>query len=293
MMRGMTYVLHIGDYAYSSWSLRGWLMLHRFGIPFETRTVDFLAASVAEQMAKYAPARTVPCLVADDGSVMSDTMSMAEELATRHPDIPFWPSDPRVRASARSLVAEMHSSFGALRTDCPMNLRTAYGDFAPSDEVRANVARIEDLWAHARGLAGEGPWLFGAYSLADAFYAPVAARIAGYGLPVGKAASDYVGLHLADPAFRRWRALGLVVGQVLPWYEQDNSSVAWPGPEPLAAKAVDAGPSVNTECPYSGKPVTHFMEVSGRVYGFCNATCRDKTVADPEAWPKFADLLQG
>ncbi len=287
----MTYDLHIGDYAYSSWSLRGWLMLDRFGLTYSARLVDFSDTSVAEQMAALAPARTVPCLVTEDGAVLSDTLAMGEELATRHPDLGFWPQDPRARAAARSLTAEMHSSFSALRGACPMNLRSAYSDFAAAPDVAADVARIEELWAYARALAPvEGPWLFGAYSLADAFYAPVAARIAGYGLAVGTEAAKYVEAHLSDPAFRRWRALGLCVGETLPWYAMPNATRPWPGPAPFAAKAVPHGPAVNTACPYSGKPATHFMETGGVIFGMCNATCRDKTVADPAAWPAFVAL---
>ncbi|KNG94974.1 glutathione S-transferase [Pseudaestuariivita atlantica] len=290
----MTYILHIGDYAYSSWSLRGWLMLHRFGLDFETRLVDFNAETVAAQMARLAPARTVPCLEASDGSVMSDTLAMAEELATRHPDIAFWPSAPRARAAARSLVAEMHSSFSDLRSDCPMNLRASYSGFSPSDGVLSDLERICTLWSHAHGMAeGDGPWLFGAYTLTDAFYAPVAARIATYDLPVDDAAARYVAAHLADPAFRRWRALGLVVGDTLPWYAMDHAPRPWPGPSARAAHAVEHGPAVNETCPYSGKPVTHFLEMEGKTYGFCNATCRDKTVADPDAWPAFTALASG
>ena len=283
--------LVIGDYAYSSWSLRGWLLLHRFGIPFETRLVDFHdAAGVAEQLADIAPARTVPTLVTDDGAVVWDSLAIAEELADRFPDAGIWPADPVLRALARSLAAEMHSGFSALRGDCPMNLRCAYDGFEPSAAVRADLDRIETLWAHALDRSG-GPWLAGAYSAADAFFAPVAARIAGYGLPVGPVARDYVTGHLADPAFRRWRAMGLVHGATLPWYARDFAQVPWPGPAPIPARAVTEGRPENAACPYSGKPVTHLMEVEGRVFGFCNAFCRDKTVADPAAWPAFSALL--
>ncbi|MGR3503103.1 glutathione S-transferase N-terminal domain-containing protein [Pseudaestuariivita sp.] len=288
----MTYVLHIGDYAYSSWSLRGWLLFEAFGIPRKERLVPFDTQSVAAQMAPLAPAKTVPTAETPEGGVLSDTLAIAEALSEMHSDRGFWPAEPRARAAARSIVAEMHSSFGALRGDCPMNLRKAYTTYAPSAEVAADVARIEALWSHARSFAAEGPWLFGAYCIADAFYAPVAARIAGYGIAVGAEAQAYVDQHLADTAFRRWRALGLVVGADLPWYAKPFETRAWPGPAPLPARAFDGDPSVseNDACPYSGAPVTHALELNGRVFGFCNATCRDKTVADPEAWPAFMAL---
>lgn len=295
----MTYQLILGDRSYSSWSLRAWLMIEKFGLTAKLRFVDFNAESglattaVAGQMADLAPARTVPTLVTEDGAVIWDSLAIAEELATRHPGAGIWPADPVLRATARTLTAEMHSGFTALRGNCPMNLRASYRTFTVPDEVRRDVERIEVIWDHARAQSkSRGPWLFGEYSAADAFFAPVAARIAGYGLPVRDAAQRYVDSHLADPAFRRWRAMGLVHGDTLAWYAKDAETRPWPGPEPIPAKAVDSGPAVNDACPYSGKPVTHYLETGGRVFGFCNAFCRDKTVADPEAWPKFMAIHQ-
>lgn len=288
----MTDTLYIGDYTYSSWSLRGWLLFRRFGLQAKTVLVDFTAGSVAEQVAEIAPARTVPCARLSDGALVWDSLALAEELASRHPGAGLWPADPALRATARSLAAEMHASFDALRGDCPMNLRAAYTGFQPSEAVRADLARVEALWSWALEQSG-GPWLCGDYSAVDAFYAPVAARIAGYGLTVGPQAQAYVAAHLADPAFRRWRAMGLVRGAELPWYARDLDRTDWPGPAPLAAQPVDTGPAVNAACPYSGDPVTHFLSFEGSLYGFCNAFCRDKTAADPEAWPAFMALVQG
>jgi glutathione S-transferase len=132
---------------------------------------------------------------------------------------------------ARALAAEMHSSFAALRSACPMNLRRCYVGFAASDAVLADLARIEALWAMARAAHGTGePWLFGAYSLADVFFAPVAARIATYGLPLGEAAAAYAAAHLSDPAFREWRAAGLADPFVQKHYDLDLPEQPWPGP---------------------------------------------------------------
>jgi len=288
----MTYDLYIGDYAYSSWSLRGWLLIERFGLAARRHKVPFIDRNVAEQMSALAPAKTVPTLVTGDGAIISESVAIAEELASRHPDAGFWPSDPRARATARTLCAEMATSFGALRGDCPMHLRVSYEDAAPSDAVLADVKRLETIWAHARTMkTGDGPWLFGAYCAADAFFAPVAARIAGYNLPVGADAAAYVAAHLSDVAFRRWRAMGLVSGERLPWYEKPYATRAWPGPAPRVARAVTDGTPENSECPYSGDPVTDLMEMDGRVFGFCNPFCRNKTVADPEAWPAFMQLV--
>jgi glutathione S-transferase len=282
----MTYELAIGDRAYSSWSLRGWLLFDAFGLSVRVRRAQVYTDELPQLLKGFAPARTVPAMKTPEGHVVWDTLAMAEELAVRHPEARLWPGDPSLRALARSLAAEMHSSFAALRSACPMNLRVAYADSAPDEAVRADLARIETLWAHALSRSG-GPWLCGANSVADAFFAPVAARIAGYSLPVAPEAAAYVTAHLAHPSFRRWRAMGLVDGPDQDFYRRDYARRPWPGPAPIPAHAVSSGPSVNATCPYSGKPMTHFLEAGGRVFGFCNAFCRDKTLADPEAWPAF------
>lgn len=289
----MTYDLFIGDCTYSSWSLRGWLMFEQFGIPVKTHMVGLYSGTMKEDLTPLAPARLVPVMRTPAGHVVQDTLAMGETLAEAHPEAGLWPADPGARALARGITAEMHSGFTALRSACAMNLAHAWADFAPSDAVLADLARIETLWALARERHGaDGPWLFGGYSLADAFYAPVAARIAGYGLPVSDMAQTYVAAHLNDPAFRRWRAMGLTKSYDPAPYAMDLPKAAWPSPAPLPATAVDSGPSVNATCPYSGDPVTHFMALGGKTYGFCNAFCRDKTVNDPAAWPKFMDIYQ-
>lgn len=288
----MTYDLHIGDRTFSSWSLRGWLVFTKFGLPCRVRMTGLYSGRLAEDLEPLAPARFVPVMRTPDGIVCGDTLAMAETLAERHPQAGLWPADPAARALARWMVAEMHSGFGALRSDCPMQLLHRYEGFAPSDAVLADVARIESLWSLARDRHGDGgPWLFGAYSLADVFYAPVAARIAGYGLPVGEEAAAYVALTLADTEFRQWRAQGLTISYDPVPYAMDLPTAPWPGPSPRPARAVEGTGAENAACPYSGKPVTDVLEIDGRRIGFCNPGCRDKTVNDPEAWPAFMALL--
>ncbi|WP_116134940.1 glutathione S-transferase [Tropicimonas sp. IMCC34043] len=289
----MTYELFIGEPRYSSWSLRGWLLFRRFGIPARMTWVDFLNAKVADQLGNVPPARTVPCLRLPDGTVVWESLAIAEELASRHPDAGIWPTDPAARATARSLAAEMHAGFGALREECQMNIGVAFEKVTPSAAVQADLDRLATIWAHARRVCGgAGPWLCGDYSAADAFFAPVATRIATYGLKVPPEAQAYVEAHLADGAFRRWRAMSVARGVILPWYEKDLPHRPWPGPAPIPARAVAAGPSVNDTCPFSGDPVTDFAEIGGKVIGFCNPFCRDKSVADPEAWPEVAAIYQ-
>ncbi len=228
----MTYQLFIGDYAYSSWSLRGWLLFDAFGIPVDTTLVDFAKADVVDQLTKAGAAKTVPTMITPEGAVVSESLAIAEELASRHPDAGIWPSDPKARATARTLAAEMATSFGALRGACPMNLRLAYQGFEVSEDVQKDLDRLQTIWDAARAAtSADGPWLCGAYSAADVFYAPVAARIATYDLPVGAAAKAYVAAHLAHPAFLKWRRWGLEIGETLPWYAMDLTTRAWPGPD--------------------------------------------------------------
>lgn len=287
----MNYKLLIGDYAYSSWSLRGWLLFEAFGIDVETQIVDFHVGEVKDQLAAFAPARTVPTLITPEGAIVSESLAIAEELASRHPQAGHWPPGPKARAIARSITSEMHAGFVALRTACPMALRAAYRGVETAADVDADLRRLEVIWDYARAQTGaQRAWLCGDYSVADVFYAPVAARIAGYGLRVSPSAQEYVGAHLNHPSFRRWRAMGLVKGATLKRYARDHQTTVWPGPKPLAAKAVEAGPSENADCPYSGRPVTDFLKIGGRRFGFCNPFCRDKTVADPEAWPAFMKI---
>ena len=289
----MTYDLVIGDRAYSSWSLRGWLCFDAFGIPVKTHSVRLYTDELATILRDYFPARTAPTLRTPDGSVVPETIAIAEELATRHPHAGLWPANPNARATARVLAAEMHAGFTALRSHCPMNLRASYTDCQPTDAVLNDLKRLETLWSWARDTTqSTTPWLCGAYSAADAFFAPVAARIAGYNLPVGPDALLYVNAHLAHPSFRRWRAMGMVDGADQDFYRRDHPRRDWPGPVRLPAKAVEGLNTENATCPYSGQPVTHTLEVYGRRFGFCNAFCRDKTVADPEAWPEFMALYQ-
>jgi len=218
----MTYELYIGDRSFSSWSLRGWLMLEKFAFPFNTHLVGLYAGTHRDELAHLAPARTVPVMQTPQGHVLSDSLAMAETLVENHPDRDLYPRDPAARALARSITAEMHGSFMALRGDCPNMITHVWQGFAPSDAVLADITRIQYLWDLARSRHGKsGPWLFGEYSLADVFYAPVALRITAYDLPVSDAAQAYINHHLADPAFLAWR-------------EQSKSEIHEPWPYPMS-----------------------------------------------------------
>ncbi|WP_171122498.1 MULTISPECIES: glutathione S-transferase [unclassified Ruegeria] len=288
----MTYDLFVGDRLFSSWSMRGWLMLEKFDLPYRTHMIGLYSGTMAEDMKPLAPARLVPALRLPEGTVVGESLAMAETLAERHPAAGLWPKDPSARATARWLCAEMVAGFSALRGECPMQLKQCWQGYKPSSETLNDLERIETLWHHARDVSGStsGP-LFGTYSLADVFYTPVAARIVGYGLPVSDANRQYCLDLLSDRTVRQWRAMGLTVNYAPFPYPQDLSSRPWPVGGRTDASAVSGTNSVNSACPYSGKPVTHVLELNERLWGFCNAFCRDKTVADPEAWPKFTAMV--
>ncbi len=203
--------LVIGNKNYSSWSMRPWVLMRALGIPFteEKLRFDFAPDSPFRRaVAAHSPAGRVPVLVLDDGWAVWDTLAIAETLAERFPQVGVWPADPHRRARARSVCAEMHSGFGALRSHCPMNIEACFPEvgariWAEQAAVRADVARIEAIWADA--LAGSGgPFLFGAFGAADAFFAPVVLRLRNHGLPVSDGARADGERVLAHPAVSAW-----------------------------------------------------------------------------------------
>lgn len=204
------YRIITGDKAYSSWSLRGWLLLAAFDLPFEDVSVRMYDPAFDALKSAKAPARTVPILEWDeDGETRRvwDTLAIAETLHERHPKAGIWPSDPGHRRIARSLAAEMHSSFATLRDACPMNLhRTPARLSAAPEGLASDVVRVGELWSWAAAQTG-GPWLGGPdFSAADAFFAPVAFRLREYALTAP--GTDAYGAHLLDhEAVLRWIAL--------------------------------------------------------------------------------------
>jgi glutathione S-transferase len=205
-LTAMTYDLYIGDRLFSSWSLRGWLMFEKFDIPCNTHLIGLYSGTMAQDMAPLAPARLVPAIRTPEGTVIGESLAIAETLAERHPEAGFWPRDGAARATARWLCAEMTSGFGALRAACPMQLQHINQGFEPPDAVVKDLTHLEALWSHARSVSGvSSGWLFGDYCLADVFYTPVAARVIGYDLPVSDGARTYCNALLGDPAVIMWR----------------------------------------------------------------------------------------
>lgn len=203
--------LYIGNKNYSSWSMRPWVLLKQAGIPFEERKIRFdtfeTDSNFKREVLQVNPTGRVPAL-ADDGFVVWDSLAITEYAAEKFPDRGVWPRDARDRARARSVCAEMHSGFGALRSHCPMNIEASLpqvGAVIWRDQaaVRADVARIVEIWTELLE-AHKGPMLFGEFSAADAFFAPVCMRLRTYQLPVPGAVMDYVRRVCALPAVRAW-----------------------------------------------------------------------------------------
>jgi glutathione S-transferase len=222
----MRYHLVIGNQAYSSWSLRGWLLLEAFGIEFEHEVVPLYVPEYQQFLDARFPANTVPTLVVVDGDdkhVIWDSLAIAEFLHERHPDAGIWPAGVQARAAARCLCAEMHSSYRALRSSMPMNVRREYRSFTPGDDARRDIDRIETLWQWARSRwGGAGPYLFGAkFCAADAFFTPVASRCRTYGVALQAQSQAYVDMLLAHPATRAFIEAGQRETRVLESSELD------------------------------------------------------------------------
>ena len=202
--------LWIGNKNYSSWSLRPWMLMTHAGIPFEEikLRLSFTADSeFKRQLATISPAGRVPVLV-DDGFAVWDTLAIAEYLADKFPAMQLWPADAKARARARSLCAEMHSGFQALRGGCPMNIEAALPEvgarlMCDDAAFKADLARINQMWQQQLGESG-GPFLFGGFCIADAYFAPVCSRIRTYALPVNAAVAAYVDLVFELPAMKAW-----------------------------------------------------------------------------------------
>jgi len=204
--------LVIGNKNYSSWSMRPWVLMRQLGLPFEELKLrfDFAPDSAFRQaVAKVSPAGRVPVLV-DEGFAVWDTLAITEYLHERFPACGVWPAAARDRARARCLVAEMHAGFGALRSRCPMNIEALLPEvgarvWVEHADVRADVARIETMWAQALAASG-GPFLFGGFSAVDAYYAPVCMRMRSYVLPLADSTRAYVDRIAATPGVVAWIA---------------------------------------------------------------------------------------
>lgn len=201
--------LVIANKVYSSWSLRPWLLLRHLDIAFEEVLIPLGQPDSRERIGRYSPAGKVPVLLDGDVTVW-ESLAIIEYAAERWPEAGVWPADPKARALARAISAEMHAGFAALRSGCSMNLGKRFARKDRGEAVARDVARIEEIWRDARGRFGAGgPFLFGAFSGADAMFAPVVTRLDTYSIAVGKGSRAYMDAILSLPALVEWREAAL------------------------------------------------------------------------------------
>lgn len=218
----MTLKLVIGNKNYSSWSMRPWVAMRGSGIPFEEIFIPLYTGPADKQrILDVSKAGKVPALIDDDVTIW-DSLAIIEYLAERYPDAGLWPQARAARAHARSISAEMHSGFAALRNECGMNLHRPVKAKPLSDAARADIARVQEIWIDCRTRYGaQGPFLFGAFSAADAMYAPVVHRFRTYAIDVAPLVKDYMTTMMALPAFAEWTAAGLAETIVIERLEAD------------------------------------------------------------------------
>jgi glutathione S-transferase len=213
--------LVIGNTNYSTWSLRAWLAAKLSGLPFEDIVIDLDTPDFKERIGLHSPAGRVPVLVDGDVTVW-DSLAIVEYLAEKAPGAGIFPADVAARATARSIMAEMHSGFGGLRNHWPMNIRRPVRERPATPEAAADVDRVVALWADTRARFGAGgPFLFGAFTTADAFFAPVASRFVTYAVPLANGARAYVDAIHAHPFMAEWVARARAETWIVPADEVD------------------------------------------------------------------------
>ncbi|PJI48993.1 MAG: glutathione S-transferase [Pseudomonas sp.] len=206
----MSLTLIIGSKNVSSWSLRGWLAMQLTGAEFEEILIPLGGQDTARRIREHSPSGKVPALKCEHGLIW-DSLSIAEYLAERFPEAHLWPRGEAARALARTVCAEMHSGFMALRSNMPMDLQRNQPLAEVPEAVEADIARVVELWSLCRQQFGQdGPFLFGHASIADAFYAPVATRLRSYCVTLPIEAQNYVDAIYAWPAFRPWLDAAMV-----------------------------------------------------------------------------------
>jgi glutathione S-transferase len=216
----MALQLVIGNKNYSSWSMRPWLALRANEIAFEEIFIPLhTGAADKQRILDITRSGKVPALIDGDVTIW-DSLSIIEYVAERFPESRLWPEDRAWRAHARSIAAEMHSGFGPLRNECGMNLHRPVGAIALSDDARANIDRIEQIWTECRERYGRlGPFLFGSFGAADAMFAPVVHRFRTYAIAVAPEAKAYMDTMMALPAFQQWTRAGLAETIVIDKFE--------------------------------------------------------------------------
>ncbi|MBC8434584.1 MAG: glutathione S-transferase family protein [Desulfobacterales bacterium] len=207
--------LVIGNKNYSSWSLRPWIYMKNKRIKFTEKRIALYMENTTKLLEPYFSGYKVPVLI-DDNLVIWDSLAIFEYLAEKYPDCNGWPNNPNARATARSVSAEMHSSFSALRNELPMNCRKKFSHFTLSSEVLYDIERIKEVWRYCKKTYGQkGPWLFGEFCIADAMFAPVVIRFTGYGVPLEGLEKDYVQTVINNTFLAEWIEAGKQEKEIL------------------------------------------------------------------------------
>jgi glutathione S-transferase len=218
--------LALANKAYSSWSLRGWLALKLTGAPFKEVVVPLRESTTRTEILKYSPSAKLPALIDGDVTVW-ESLAIIEYVAEKYPNAPIWPKATAARAHARAIASEMHGGMIPLRRALPMNLRHKFPCPALTDTVQADINRIQAIWreAHHRfdGAMGEGPFLFGEFSGADAIFAPVAARFDTFGVGLEDHAETYVTAVMEHPLMIEWRKDAMNEPWIIPEFEPDSA----------------------------------------------------------------------
>jgi glutathione S-transferase len=198
--------LYIGNKNYSSWSLRGWLVLKESGLAFDEVLIPLDELDTRSELLRISPSGRVPVLQHGALTVW-DSLAIGEYLAELCPERRLWPQDPGSRALARSVAAEMHSGFAALRQHLPMNIRSSFPDRGVTPEVQGEINRITSLWREQRRKAveGDGPFLFGHFTIADAMFAPVVSRFRTYKIELDELCQSYADTVWALPSYQEWQ----------------------------------------------------------------------------------------
>ena len=218
----MTLTLVIGNKTYASWSMRPWMALKGANIPFSEVVIPLYTNGTDKQrILDVTKSGKVPALVDGDVTVW-DSLAIIEYLAERFPDAKLWPTDRAARAHARSISAEMHSGFMALRNECNMNIHRPVASKKLSEDAQSNIARIQQIWTDCRArYGGEGPYLFGGFTGADAMFAPVVHRFRIYDIANPPPVRDYMTMMLANAAFSKWTADALAETLIIAKFETD------------------------------------------------------------------------
>lgn len=213
--------LIIGNKNYSSWSLRPWVFLKQFNIPFLEKRVALFTETMRHELASYNSDFKVPVLQ-DGDFLVWDSLAILEYLSENYLNGKGWPHDKRARARARSVSSEMHSSYANVRSELPMNCRKRFRNVRLTEQAQQQIDRIQSLWQQCRSeFGGNGQWLFGDYSIADAMFAPVALRFAGYSIALDDNAQAYVQTVLNQPAIIEWMTAGKSEKEVIAEDEAD------------------------------------------------------------------------